>query len=307
MKEILTKRLNLLALFILLLTGINNAGAQQQGLTYTQYMDNLTPLNPAYSLLDKAGSVSTLARKQWIGIPGAPTTFLATLNLPFEDINASAGLIVLNDQFAIENQTEANAYFAKGIQLGQNDFLAVSLNAGVRDYVANYAQLDPNDPQFRNDIRSIKPNIGFGVMYYSDTYYIGISVPELTITSLGTASQQSGINFDNHYYIAGGLLTDLDEDIKFKPAALVAYTKGIPVTADFSGTIILKEQLGIGVDYRTTKQAAGILTINVDNFHIGYSYQFNTASQDLGGINIPTHEVTLSYRFGSGANTPKLL
>ncbi|HWZ04373.1 MAG TPA: PorP/SprF family type IX secretion system membrane protein, partial [Mucilaginibacter sp.] len=202
---------------------------------------------------------------------------------------------------------EANAYFAKGIQLGQNDFLAVSLNAGVRDYVANYSQLDPNDPQFRNNIRSIKPNIGFGVMYYTDTYYIGISVPELTITSLGTASQQSGINFDNHYYFAGGLLTDLDEDIKFKPAALVAYTKGIPVTADFSGTIILKEQLGVGVDYRTTKQAAGILTINVDNFHIGYSYQFNTASQDLGGINIPTHEVTLSYRFGSGAATPKLL
>ncbi|BAU54936.1 PorP/SprF family type IX secretion system membrane protein [Mucilaginibacter gotjawali] len=307
MKEKHTKRLNLLALFILLLTGINNALAQQQGLTYTQYMDNLTPLNPAYSLLDKAGSVSTLARKQWIGIPGAPTTFLANLNLPFEDINASAGLIVLNDQFAIENQTEANAYFAKGIQLGQNDFLAVSLNAGVRDYVANYSQLDPNDPQFRNNLRAIKPNIGFGVMYYSDTYYIGISVPELTITSLGTASQQSSINFDNHYYFAGGLLTDLDEDIKFKPAALVAYTKGVPLTADISGTIILKEQLGIGVDYRTTKQAAGIITINVDNFHIGYSYQFNTASQDLGGINIPTHEVTLSYRFGSGANTPKLL
>ena len=144
-------------------------------------------------------------------------------------------------------------------------------------------------------------------MYYSDTYYIGISVPELTITSLGTASQQSSINFDNHYYFAGGLLMDLDEDIKFKPAALVAYTKGVPLTADISGTIILKEQLGIGVDYRTTKQAAGIITINVDNFHIGYSYQFNTASQDLGGINIPTHEVTLSYRFGSGANSPKLL
>jgi len=307
MKEKHTTQLNLLVLIILLLTGISTARAQEQGLTYTQYMDNLTPLNPAYSLLDKAGSISTLAHKQFVGIPGAPTTFLANLNLPFENINASAGLIVMNDQFAIENQTEANAYFAKSIQLGQNDFLAVSLNAGIRDYVANYSTLDSSDPQFRNDLREIKPNIGFGVMYYSDNYYIGISVPELTITSLGTASQQNSLNFDNHYYIAGGLLTDLDEDIKFKPAALIAYTKGIPVTANFSGTIILKETLGIGVDYRTTKQAAGILTINVDNFHIGYSYQFNTASQDLGGINIPTHEVSLSYRFGSGAAAPKLL
>ena len=144
-------------------------------------------------------------------------------------------------------------------------------------------------------------------MYYSDSYYVGVSVPELTITSLGTASNQNALNFDNHYYFAAGILTDLDEDIKFKPATLIAYTKGSPIIADVSGTIYLKEQIGVGFDYRTTKQAAGILTINVDNFHIGYSYQFNTASQDLGGFNIPTHEVTLAFRFGAGAATPKLL
>ena len=28
---------------------------------------------------------------------------------------------------------------------------------------------------------------------------------------------------------------------------------------------------------------------------------------DLGGFNLPTHEVTLSYRFGAGASKPKLL
>jgi type IX secretion system PorP/SprF family membrane protein len=295
-------------LFLLLLVTGTSAFAQQQAVfTYTQYMDNLTPLNPAYSLLDKAGSVNTMARKQWVGIDGAPTTFLLNANLPIESINASAGLIVFNDQFAIEHQTEVNAYFAKAIQLGQNDYLAVSLNAGLRNYIANYSLLDSSDPTFRNDIRETKPNIGFGVMYFTDRYYVGISVPELTINSLGTASVQNNTNFTNHYYLTGAILADMSEDIKIKPAVLFSYSKGVPLTGDFSSIIYLKEILGLGVNYRTNNEMAGIITINVDTFHIGYSYQFNTSSSNLGGFNVPTHEVTISFRFGKTSSISKLL
>jgi len=298
----------LIVLSVLMVLAGTKCMAQTPAFTYTQFMDNLTPLNPAYSLLDKAGSVSTLARKQWVGIDGAPTTYLLNGNLPFEDINAAAGLILFNDNFAVEHQTEVNAYFAKGIQLGETDFLAVSLNAGLRNYDAYYSQLDSNDPEFKQDVRQNKPNIGFGIMFYGDSYYVGLSAPELTITSLGTASVQNNVNFTNHYYFAGAFISGApDDDIKLKPAFLVSYAKGTTTTADLSATIILKDVFGIGFDYRTSNQAAGIMTINVDSFHIGYSYQFNTASQDLGGYNIPTHEVTISYRFGPGAANPKLL
>jgi type IX secretion system PorP/SprF family membrane protein len=270
-------------------------------------MDNLTPHNPAYSLLDKAGSVSTLASKQLVGIDGAPTTFLLNGNLPIQSIDGSAGLIIFNDKVGIENETEFNAYFAKAIQLGPNDFLAVSLNAGVRNYVANYSQLATDDPTFKTDVRQTKPNVGFGIMYYTDKFYLGLSVPELTITSLGTASVQNNSNFRNNYYFAGAFITDLSEDIKFKPATLVSYTKGVPIIADLSGTFYLKETLGLGVNYRTNNQMAGIITINVDSFHIGYSYQFGTSSTNLGGFNNATSEVTLTYRFGRASGSAKLL
>src|ERR1700712_5310747 len=123
---------------LFLLASKQKVQAQTQQFSFTQYMDNLTPLNPAYSLLDQAGSVNTMARKQWVGIDGAPTTFLINANIPVPSITAAAGLIVMNDQFAIERQTEANAYFAKAIQLGQNNYLGVAINAGIRRYVANY-------------------------------------------------------------------------------------------------------------------------------------------------------------------------
>ncbi|MDB4902800.1 MAG: hypothetical protein JWQ63_2081 [Mucilaginibacter sp.] len=294
------------SLFLLVTTGLN-VKAQQQGFFFNQYMDNLTPFNPAYSLLDKSGSVNTMARKQWIGINGAPTSFLINGNLPLESINGAAGLIVMNNQFAIEQQTEVNAYFAKAVQVGLNDYLAVSLNAGVRNYVANYSSLDSTDPTFRNDVRETKPNIGFGVMYYTDWYYLGVSVPELTITSLGTASVQNNTNFRNHYYFSGALITQTSEDIKFKPALLLSYQNGVPLTANISGTFYMKETLGLGINYGTDNEMAGILSININNFHLGYSYQFSTSSTALGRVNIPTHEVTLGFRFGKGSLTPKLL
>ncbi|WP_183574603.1 PorP/SprF family type IX secretion system membrane protein [Mucilaginibacter sp. X5P1] len=292
-------------LFFLTLSA--NVHAQNSQFSYTQYMDNLTPFNPAYSLLDKAASVNTLARRQWLGVDGSPTTFMANVNVPIESIDGAAGLIVMNDKFAIEHQTEVNAYFAKAIQLSPKNFLSVSLNAGIRNYVANYSSLDANDPVFASDVRETKPNLGFGVMFYTDWYYVGISVPELSITSLGTASIQDNNNFKNHYYFSGAFIANIDEDVAVKPATLVSYVQGVPMIADISGTVIFKQVIGLGINYRTNNEMAGIFTLNVSNFHIGYSYQFGLASDNLGGFNMPTHEITLGYRFGKGSDKPKLL
>lgn len=310
-KKMKTKNITIKSRAALLFAGLvimmSGVKAQNNQFSYTQYMDNLTPLNPAYSLLDKAGSVNTLVRKQWAGIDGAPTTFLFNGNMPIEQFNASAGLVVLNDQFAIENQTEVNAYFAKSVQVGTNHYLGVSLNAGLRGYTANYSQLDAADPVFANDVRQTKPNVGFGIIYYSDKYYIGVSVPELTINSLGTAGIQNSSNFANHYYFSGAVLLNIDQDITFKPATLLSYAKGVPFIGDISGTFYMKNEFGIGLNYRTNSELATIVTYNVNSFHIGYSYQFGTSSDNLGGFSNATHEITLGYRFGNGAANSRTL
>ena len=284
--------------FILLLTG-SRVIAQQNTFSYNQYADNLTPVNPAYSLLDKAGNVNILGRRQFVGLDGAPTSLLMSASFPLESIGAAAGIFLVNDKFAVENQTEVNAFFAKSIQLTGNSFLSVSLNAGVRSYIANYSTLDPNDPVFSSDVRETKPNIGFGVMFFSDNYYVGVSVPELSFRNLGSASVLQANYLRSHYYFCGGLLAKINDDIQFKPATLVSYLQGSPVVADISGTFYLKEEFGLGVNYRTNKQVAGIISVNANSFKVGYSYQFGTSSTNLGGYNNATHEVSISYRWGA--------
>jgi type IX secretion system PorP/SprF family membrane protein len=294
----------------MLLTGIKTANAQQQQFfSYSQYMNNLTPLNSTYSLLEKAGNISGLVRKQWTGIDGSPTTFIFNASLPIQSINSAAGLIVLNDQLAKEHLTEINAFFAKGIQLAENQYLGVSLNAGLRRYVANYSSLTDNDPLFRNDVRENQPNIGFGVMYYTNHYYFGVSVPELSLRSLGTASIQSNDAFRNHYNFAAAYLFGKEEDnIRAKPAVLATYTKNVPFVADMSMTLYVKSMLGFGLNYRTNQEMSGILSVTSDILKLGYSYQFGTASNNIGGrLGRATHEITLTYRFGSDLLNRSLL
>jgi type IX secretion system PorP/SprF family membrane protein len=297
----------LLILFVVIAFSATQAMAQQL-YPNSQYMANLTPQNAAYSLLDKNGAVNALVQKQWVGVNGAPSTFIMDGSIPIESVNGSAGAIIMNDQLAVEQLTNINVFFAKSIQLSSGEYLGVSLNAGLQKYVANYSSLATNDPSFRNDVRQSRPNLGFGVIYYSAKYYIGLSVPQLTVSSLGTASVQGNDYFHNHYNLAAAyLFGDEQQDIQVKPALLASYTNGLPTEVNFSTTLYLKSTIGIGANYCNDKQAAGIMSIILHNFRLGYSYQFNTASNNFSSFNNSTHEVTLSYRFGHHLDEINLL
>jgi type IX secretion system PorP/SprF family membrane protein len=287
----------LLLSVVAIIVSTGNASAQQS-FTYSQYMNNLTPINSAYTLIEKNGSLNALLRKQWAGIEGAPTTFIFDGSLPIESLGASVGAIVVDDKFAVEHLTEVNAFFAKGVQLNEKQFLGISLNAGFRRYVANYSSLDPNDPSFMEDIRQNKINVGFGVMFYSDNYYIGLSAPKLTFTSLGNASNTTNTYYKNIYNLAGAYLLNAGTDMKIKPAFLASYAKDIPIIADISTTLYLKSTVGVGVNYRTNHEISGIVSIITNSFRLGYSYQFGAASNTISQFNNTTHEVTFGYRFG---------
>jgi type IX secretion system PorP/SprF family membrane protein len=297
MKTILYNLKKPFVCFLLVLTA--TVARAQQPFNYTQYMDNLTPLNPAFSLTQPGGSVNTMVRKQWVGVAGSPTSYLLNADVPLENINSKLGIIASNDELAVEHLTEVNAFFAKAIKLGATSSLAVSLNVGFDNYQANYSEAQTgSDPAFANNIHSIQPNVGFGVMLYSDKYYLGLSVPELNVRNLGTASQQNTVDFRNHYYFAAGLTTKLNDDYELKYAGLAAFSSGIPAVADVSAIFNIRRTVGFGFDYRTDNEIAGIISINVDQFHLGYSYQVGTTSANIGGIGNATNEVTLGFRFG---------
>ncbi|MXV16348.1 PorP/SprF family type IX secretion system membrane protein [Hufsiella ginkgonis] len=266
----------------------------QQGYNYNQYMNNLTPLNPAYAAIGESGTASALARKQWVGIEGSPSTVFFTGSLWLPSIKSSAGLIVANEEAGIEKQFEAQAFFAKSVSLAENTSLSVSVNAGLRRFNANYNELDSGDPKFRENTTETSGLTGIGLLLHGSRFYAGLSVPRISLKK-GNDLQL----LKPGYYAMGGYLLDAGTTLKLKPAILFSYVANLPLRTDVSVTAYLKEQLGFGVNYGSNREMAGILSyIFRNNIGIGYSYQFSAGAENLGQGTNSTQEVSLNYRFG---------
>jgi len=276
------------------------ARAQNQQFTFTQNITNPIMFNPAYAVRLDEGSVQGIIRKQWVGVPGAPTTYALNASLPLSAINSSVGITLLNDTYTIEQQTVVNAFFAKAIKLNATSSLAVSVNAGIRNYTANYtsansAGASSSDNLFSNNVKQLGPNLGLSVLLYGDRYHIGLSVPQISNQTFGITSTP---NDASNYYLSAGYTSRDDEDLKVSYAGLLAFTRDVPMIADLSVLTVIKKQLGLGIDYRTNNELAAIVSFDFDKMHFGYSYQFGLTSSDLGSFSTATHEVTFGIRFG---------
>ncbi len=267
----------------------------QQAYSYTQYMNNLTPLNSAYNAVSGSHNLSALVRQQWTGIEGAPSTVFITGGFNLPTIKSSAGLIIANTRAGIEKQFEATAFFAKSVSLAENTQLTVSGNAGISQFNANYNELDSFDPKFRDNVSTTAGLLGLGLMLHSDKFYVGVSVPRISLQD-GNSKQR----INPEYYAMGGYIFDTGTSLKIKPAVLLSYVSNLPFKTDVSVTAYLKEQIGLGVNYGSNKEFAGIISYAFkNNLAFGYSYQFAAGAQNLGSGANSTQELSLRYHFGS--------
>ena len=105
------KRTNLLYAIFLLSFGISFA---QQDAQYTQYMYNMSVINPGYAT-DKLGAIDIggIYRTQWVGAVGAPTTSSLFFHTPLTE-NIETGINIVKDELGenVLNETTISADLA---------------------------------------------------------------------------------------------------------------------------------------------------------------------------------------------------
>lgn len=301
MKNQASRRSALHAFFIasMLVIYIHGAWAQQP-LSPAQYVTFRSGMNPANTLMQMKGEINTLARRQWVGMEGAPTVIWGNGHLGFTKLGATAGINLRHESVGVEEITEASLFFAKSVRLSESDYLGLSLSGGLVFQQGTFSSLDPHDPAFRDDLRTTDGLIGVGVILFRpDRYYVSISMPRLMLEN---ADKQNSYELHNHYHFSAGILFELNEDIHLRPAVLANYAKNLGTAADLSTTIFLKRQFGLGLNIRTNGDTAGLLDFRFAGFGIGYAYQFNPTNKPLNRrIDNSTHEVGLTYRFGGSS------
>jgi type IX secretion system PorP/SprF family membrane protein len=293
---------------IFLIFSSQESKAQQEAM-YTQYMFNALALNPAYAGSRNVISATGLYRYQWSGIDGAPKTTTFTIDAPINNNKIGLGLQVFNDKLGITNTTGAVISSAYRIRM-EKATLSFGMQGSIANFKANFnsVALDETgtsqDPAFQENVNSIQFNIGTGIYYNSDKFYLGVSVPTLVPNRLSKGSNAQTNNpskQEMHLFVSSGFVFDLNTDFKFKPSFLLKAVKGAPIEGDINATFWIKETIGLGAQYRTNADVSGLLELQV-NPQIRFGYAYDHSTTKLRNFNSGSHELMLRYEFGFEKN-----
>ena len=290
------KKIKLLGLLILLATSSTMFG--QQDPHYTQYMYNMSIINPAYVGSRGVPSVTVLAGKQWVGLEGAPVTGTFSINSPFGRATG-VGLSVIHDQIGPAKETNLYADYSYTIPMRDEGRLAFGLKGGLSFLDVSYLDLAEDNDPLNTPVNQTSPNFGLGVFYYTDMFYVGLSAPNVLNTKhlekengyVSTASEEM------HIFLTAGYVIDLGNEVQFKPSTMMRGVKGAPLSVDLSANFLFNDIVEGGLSYRLNDSMNAMVGFQVSpDFRIGYSYGFTTSNSGAyknGG----SHEIILSYEF----------
>ncbi|WP_417445173.1 type IX secretion system membrane protein PorP/SprF [Joostella sp.] len=289
--------------------GINSVFSQQDA-QYTQYMYNTMSINPAYAGSRGMLSATALYRNQWLGLDGAPQTQTVNVHAPIKYSRLGVGLSIINDQLGegVTQETFFDADISYTIQTSYQGNLSFGLKVGGSLLNIDFTKLNQYDDvelTGQNNIdNKFSPNIGAGIYYHADKYYIGFSVPNMLTTDHFDTSNNSNTSTSYvaasrvHYYLMGGYVFDLDYRWKFKPTLLTKYVSGAPLQVDMSANFMYDESVTFGVGYRFGASVTGMVGFQLNEaLAVGLAYDREVTA--LGGtqFNNGTVEIFLRYEF----------
>lgn len=282
----------------------------QQNPQYTQYVYNMNIINPAYAGSLDALNLNFLARTQWVGIDGAPQTLTLGGHAPLRR-NLGLGLSVIIDEIGPVKEQNIYADVSYTLNLRNDAKFAFGLKAGVTAFnfcLECLVSVDQESLEFLDRAANkTLPNIGAGFFYYTNTFYLGLAMPNLleTFHFEKTGSQITNGSEKTHFFLNSGYVFDISRDVKLKPSTMVKATQGAPLSIDFSANALIYEKLEFGLSYRLTESISALVNVRArENLRIGYAYDYTLTN--LGDFNSGTHEIFLLFNFDSDSDNKKI-
>ena len=292
----------------IVLSGCFAAKAQQDAM-YTQYMFNMLPLNPAYAGSRDVVSMTALYRDQWRGIQGAPQTMTFSADAPVAKEKVGLGLTIANDRIGVYNTLGVTGSFAYRIRLKKST-LAFGVSGGFSQFTGNLTNVQTNteksangfDNAFGENISRFMPNVGAGVYYSSDKFYVGFSLPHLLNNDLRPQApneifkQAFRAQQFRHAFLMAGYVFKLSASVKLKPSIIWKFVTNAPTQVDVNCNVWLYDKFGIGLSYRSLDAPSILLEWQIDdNWRLGMAYDWSTR---LTAYTYGSTELMLRYEFG---------
>jgi len=265
---------------VLVLLLISFCGSAQQDPQYTQYMYNMSVINPAYAGSKTHWSLGLLYRNQWTGLSGAPETGTLFVHTGLSEQWGIGGSLIV-DRAGPVTETNAYADLAYNLNLGSGRRLSFGLKLGATFHDIGLADLevfDPNDPFFSETVSNATPNLGAGAFYYTERFYAGFSIPNLLASVHLDANGFSLGSETQHYFLTAGMVFQIANDIELKPSFLLKSAFNAPTSIDLNLNSRFYQLLEIGVSYRTDDAISALVNFQINRYlRIGYAYDYITS------------------------------
>lgn len=285
----------------------------QQDAQFSQYMFNNLYLTPAYAGVDGVTQLTAIHRSQWQGYQssfgdgGAPTTQMVSFNTPIHKLHSGFGAYVLNDKLGPQNNLEAQASYAYHLGI-KNSKLSFGVKLGVYSMAINgeyYRFVNEGDPLINTGrVSQILPDLGFGLFYRSEKYYIGAGMNHLLHSQFDFGVNESRNALENHINLTAGYFYEVNFDLQLQPTILVK-TDLNEYSFDLGVIATLKDKMWGGVSFRQSEAANVLLGYSFFKDHsLKFGYSIDVIIKDKDAKSSFSHEFLLSYQLpvnpGSG-------
>ena len=296
------KKNKIITLFFCLLISSFASFAQQEHQLSTYFFNPLV-INSAYAGSQKSMVINATVRDQWTNFKGAPKSQVITLHSPLKKENIGVGFTLINDKLGAHSNKSLMLDFSVGVKLNKKDHhLALGIKSGVDVYQTNYNGLriqDNTDGIYNNGFNYTKvlPNVGAGLYYYGNRFYLGASSPKLVKNNFSSVNGQKSVQ-ENHFYFFGGYVVKLNSTLSMRPSFIVKYVNNAPLSVDGNLSFLIFGKVWLGAMYRN-KSAVGLncMYYLTESFNVGYAYDYTLNA--IQNYSSGSHEIMLSYKFKS--------
>lgn len=306
------------------------AKAQQQGL-YSNFLLNSYIYNPALAGVEDHLDLKTSFRRQWLNLPGSPTTMYASLHgainqadlnkeelgsLPMRGastikfknvqplkIRHGVGGFFLNDKAGLITRNTISLGYSIHLPLNHTYYLAVGANVGAHFFNLGKPNLrDEGDDAFAGSQNmGTIPDFQAGVYFYSNRLQIGLSGTQLVGNRFSFAKDNKTVAnnaLTRHVYATASYGIPLDPDFDLLPVGIVRYTEASPLSLEGGAKIRYRNTFWAGGTYRFGDAATGMVGFSLYRF-VDLCYAFDFTTTQLQNTSKGTHEIVLGIRLNN--------
>lgn len=287
---------------IVLILLVRTQGFGQQNPLYTEYYNNFSLINPAYSGSHRYFTATAYLKGPWIRKPEGVKTQSFSLHGATEK-NFGVGFSIVHNNEDIFDEIRVFTDFSYSLEIDDYSTLALGIKTGASLTRIDLEQIGfLEDSLFKENINEFKPNFGVGVFYYTDNFYASLSVIDILKTTHYNLSTNivSLAKKNRKLYVSAGYAYSLNSVIKLKPSFMVRSVNGESISTDLSANVLWYDQFEFGISHRFDSSFSGMMQIRLNDY-LTVGYSINKVLRNSNEYKNDFHEFRISFdmnRFG---------